>query len=276
MKKLFADEPLATLVIVHGAFEHSGRYDRLAAKFQSEGFHVIYGDLPGQGSTYENRGHINFFEEYIEETAAWLQEASSLGLPLFVIGHSMGGIVVIRTMQKLRPEVNGVILSSPALGIKDAPSKWLTGLTKALNVLFPKFKVKTPTFAEKVTRNPRVIAQDKQDPYILKKVSVRWYSEFASGIEKAFRDYQAFPDVPLLVMQAGQDLMVEKEKTEEWFDMVDLHDKTYQDWPDLYHEVFNEPEWEEVVNDTLSFIKQRLNHHFVESGGDTIEHPSPT
>ncbi|MGP4076575.1 lysophospholipase [Halobacillus sp. K22] len=257
MKRLNSNQNLATIVIVHGAFEHAGRYQSLAESFRDDGFNVIYGDLPGQGSTEGKKGHIKKFEAYIDTVRKWLQIADS-SRPVFLLGHSMGGTVVMRVMQELKPSVDGVILSSPAVGILNGASKSLEAVTHVMNKVWPSVLVKAPFKPEYVTRNPDVIANDKQDPLIIEKISIRWYKEFRKAIKKSLSEVGEFPNVPLLVMQAGEDYMVDSEKTKEWFHKVGCQEKTYKEWPGFYHEIFNEPEQENVYNFALNFINLQV------------------
>lgn len=123
MKTVYHKNARGSIVLVHGAFEHSGRYEWLARQWNDHGFHVVYGDLPGQGEQKENRGHILSFDEYIEAISSWIEEAKNLHSDVILLGHSMGGLAVIRTMEEQHPDITGVILSSPALGIKGGPSR---------------------------------------------------------------------------------------------------------------------------------------------------------
>ncbi|MCA0972845.1 alpha/beta hydrolase [Halobacillus litoralis] len=258
MKRWSVEPSKGTVIIVHGAFEHGGRYESLARQFQTDGFTVIYGDLPGQGETDGKAGHIKSFQQYVDTVSTWIEEADRTK-PVFLLGHSMGGTVVIRTMQTIKPDVHGVILSSPAAGILNGAGKPLEAVSKVLDKVSPSVRVKSPMKPEMVTRNQAVINKDLDDPLILEKVSVRWYHEFRRAIKKAFAEVEGFPNVPLLVMQAEADKMVEVKKTKEWFNLVDTDEKCYKQWPNLYHEIFNEPEWEEVYRYTLDFIKRQLH-----------------
>ncbi|MFD2922781.1 alpha/beta hydrolase [Halobacillus naozhouensis] len=250
-----------TIVIVHGAFEHIGRYQHLIKQLKDDGYKVICRDLPGQGRSEGVKGHIDSFHQYIHTIEEWLQEADEG--PVFLLGHSMGGLAVIRTMQQIKPKVNGVILASPAVGILEGASKPMEVASRMLNRVCPKLQVGTQLKSEKVTRNESVRKRDGEDALILEKVSVRWYREFQHNIQQAFVKINEFPEVPLLIMQAGEDLMVDAEKTKEWFHSVDLSEKTYKEWPGLYHEIFNEPEWKQVYTYTSHFIHQQLSnlHH---------------
>ena len=94
------------------------------------------GDLPSHGTTSRNRGHIDSFDEYIEEVKLWVKEARKYRLPIFLFGHSMGGLIVIRMMQETkREDVDGIILSSPCLGVLAGPSAPLQAASKILNII---------------------------------------------------------------------------------------------------------------------------------------------
>jgi lysophospholipase len=256
MKKWEAENAKAVMVIVHGAAEHHGRYKWLVEMWRSSGVHVIMGDLPGHGTTTRSRrGHIDQFDEYIFEVESWLKEAFKYELPVFLLGHSMGGLVVIRALQEKHIPLKGVILSSPCLGLAEYPPKVLEWLSKGLNYVFPKMRFDTNLTVEKATRNKDVREQDENDSLYITKVSVRWYQELLKAMKLAFQNIDKLPDIPILLMQAGEDKIVNKVLVKEWFDKLHAAEKTYKEWKDLYHEIFNEPEREEVFKYAKHFVE---------------------
>jgi lysophospholipase len=256
MWKWEANEGKGTVVIVHGAAEHHGRYQWLIERLVKSGYHVVAGDLPGQGrTTRRKRGHIQSFDEYINEVADWIEEAQSFHKPIFLLGHSMGGLVVIRTLQeKKRLPVRGVILSSPCLGLVSYPSKGLDMLSRLLNYIAPSLLFDSGLSVTLATRNKEVHEADQQDELYVTKVSVRWYRELVKAMELAFRRIAKIPDIPLLLMQGGDDKIVDKTKVKEWFDRLSISEKMYKEWNQLYHEIFNEPEREDVFLYAKSFL----------------------
>jgi lysophospholipase len=250
-----ANEGKGTVVIVHGAAEHHGRYKWLIEQWVQSGYHVVAGDLPGQGrTTRRKRGHIQSFDEYINEVADWIIEARQFHVPVFLLGHSMGGLVVIRTLQEKRLPVQGVILSSPCLGLVSYPSKGLDMLSRVLNHIAPSLLIDSGLSVELATRNKEVHEADKQDELYVTKVSVRWYRELMKAMELASRRIQQFPDIPLLLMQGGDDKIVDKTAVKEWFNRLAISEKLYKEWSQLYHEIFNEPEREDVFLYAKSFL----------------------
>ncbi|HLO12597.1 MAG TPA: alpha/beta hydrolase [Pseudoneobacillus sp.] len=252
-------EAKGVIVIVHGASEHHGRYGWLIEMWRSSGYHVIMGDLPGQGLTSRSRrGHIDHFDEYISEVKDWIKTAYQFELPVFLIGHSMGGLIAIRLLQEERFNLAGVILSSPCLGLKHTPSKFLDFLSHGLNFIFPSLRIDSGLNVEMATRNIEVREIDSKDTLYVTKMSVRWYRELVSAMNLAFEKISEVQDVPMLVMQAGDDLIVNKQDVKEWFNLATLSEKRFKEWPKYYHEIFNEPERETVFLYSRDFIESQL------------------
>ncbi|NUK30552.1 alpha/beta hydrolase [Parageobacillus sp. VR-IP] len=255
MWKWEANDGKGTVVIVHGAVEHHGRYQWLIEQLIQSGYHVVAGDLPGQGrTTRRKRGHIQSFDEYINEVAEWVEEAQQFHVPIFLLGHSMGGLVVIRTLQEKRLPIRGVILSSPCLGLVSHPSKGIDLLSRVLNHIAPSLLFDSGLSVELVTRNKEVHKTAQQDELYVTKVSVRWYRELVKAMELAFHHIAKFPDIPLLLMQGGDDKIIDKKAVKEWFDRLSISEKMYKEWSQLYHEIFNEPEREDVFFYAKSFL----------------------
>ncbi|WP_066057538.1 alpha/beta hydrolase [Robertmurraya korlensis] len=249
----------AVIVIVHGAMEHHRRYGWLIEQWRNAGFHVVMGDLPGHGlTTRSSRGHIDSFEEYVNEVKKWIDASYQFDLPVFLIGHSMGGLITIRLLQKERLNVAGVILSSPCLGLVNKPSPILHAATIILNKVFPALRVSSGISLDMVTRNEDVRELDRKDTLYVKKVSVRWYRELEEAMKNAFAMIKRTQDTPLLVVQGGDDRVVDKEKVRNWFNSVPLSEKRFKEWPKCYHEVFNEPEREEVFLYVQDFVEGQL------------------
>ncbi|MFC0473977.1 alpha/beta hydrolase [Robertmurraya beringensis] len=249
----------AVIVIVHGAMEHHRRYGWLIEQWRNSGFHVVMGDLPGHGlTTRSRRGHIDSFEEYVNEVKKWIDASYQFDLPVFLIGHSMGGLITLRLLQKERLNVAGVILSSPCLGLVNKPSPILHAATFILNKVFPALRVSSGITFDMVTRNEDVRELDLKDTLYVKKVSVRWYRELEEAMKNAFAMIKRTQDTPLLVVQSGDDRIVDKEKVRTWFNSVPLSEKRFKEWPKCYHEVFNEPEREEVFLYVKDFVEGQL------------------
>ncbi len=244
------------VVIVHGAMEHQGRYQWLAEKWNAKGYHVVMGDLVGQGENRgEKPGHIDSFQQYIQQVSSWVDEANRYGLPVFLLGHSMGGLIVIRVLELSTLPIAGVLLSSPCVALAHKPSLPLDLISRAINRVKPDLLIEsgiTPTLA---TRNQAVITADQQDDLMISKVSVRWYRELTNAMGLAFEQITRFMPVPLLVMQGGNDLIVDQVAVGNWVKACPITDKAFCLLPGYYHEIFNEPERETVFIQALAFVE---------------------
>jgi lysophospholipase len=252
-------EAKAVIVMVLGAMEHHRRYGWLIQMWRSSGFHVVMGDLPGQGmTTRSRRGHIDSFDDYILEVKDWIQAAYQFDLPVFLLGHSMGGLIAIRLLQEERLNIAGVILSSPCLGLVNNPSKIINALSVGLNVVMPALRMKSGINVEMATRNEDVREADLNDTLYVTKVSVRWYRELIQAIKLAFINVEKMQDIPMLVMQGADDKIVNKQVVRDWFNKVPLSEKRFKEWTKCYHEIYNEPEREDVFEYGKDFVISQL------------------
>lgn len=248
-------EPRGVIVMVHGAGEHHGRYQWLAKKWNNHGFDVVMGDLPGQGKTRGRRGHIQSFNQYIDTVEEWLEEARTKGLPIFLLGHSMGGLVVIRTLMERKASlVEGVLLSSPCLGLSQPPAKTKDLASKLIHRIVPTFSTQSGIRSELVTRNEEIRELYLRDELRVTKVSARWYQELTKAMRLALRYPEKFPNVSVLILQSGDDHLVNKMEVRTWFDEISSTEKFYKEWDGLFHEVFNEPEREDVFRYAIGFV----------------------
>jgi len=249
----------AVIVMVHGALEHHLRYGWLIEMWRSSGFHVIMDDLPGHGATSRaRRGHIDSFDEYVREVKDWVQTAFRYELPVFILGHDLGGLIAIRLLQEERINIAGVILSSPLLGVINHPGKMIQLLSYGLNRVYPAFRFNTGLTVHLATRNEAVQEADAKDTLYVTTVSVRWYRELLAAIKLAFVNVEKTIDIPLLIMQAGEDKLVDKRMVRDWFNRLPLSEIRFKEWPKFYHEIFNEPEREAVFEYAKDFVHSQL------------------
>ncbi|NGQ93651.1 alpha/beta hydrolase [Brevibacillus sp. SYP-B805] len=250
---------IGAVVIVHGTGEHHGRYEHVARFLNDRGFHVWAGDLPGWGRSAGLKGHIESFDDYLPPVAAWIAAARRElpeGSPVFLLGHSMGGLVAVRFVQRFQGEgLDGLVLSSPCLRLKMAVPRWKTELAVLLDRLWPRLQMANGIAPEMVTRDAMMQERYGADPYVYRKVSVRWYNGLMKAMEQAWQEMQNIR-IPLLVLQAGDDQLIDPAGVARFVEELSLPDKTYIEYPGLYHEVFNEPERERVLADLAAWLEK--------------------
>ncbi|TVP83910.1 MAG: alpha/beta hydrolase [Alkalicoccus sp.] len=252
--------PKASVVIIHGAGEYHARYEWLIKQFQQMQFHVFMGDLPGQGTSPGPRGHVDSFQLYVQKVRKWLEEAKKEGLPVILAAHSMGGLIGAVAVQQLEEKEmpDMIIFSSPCFGLVDKQPWTKRSAVKMLNRFAPRTMFPSGLEPGSGTRSPEMRKRDEQDDLLVKHVSARWYSELIRAIRDAHKKAAHFPDIPCFVVQGGEDHIVDKAAVRKWFDNLPINDKAFKEWPELYHEVFNEPERAEVFTHITGFITPRL------------------
>lgn len=255
--------PRGIVTIVHGLAEHCGRYRHVAEALIDKGWAVYACDLRAHGMSPDPRGtgrvHVDRFEDYFLDVDAITALAVNRheGLPQFLLGHSMGGLIALLYTLEKPADLAGAIVSSPALGIHpDAlPPRFLRMLVGLLSALGPRLRVDSGLDTEAVSRDPAVVQAYEADALISKKVSVRWYSEFLAAIELA---HELAPTLalPVLLMQSGADRLVDPAAPARWLaraprDRAELHV-----WDGFYHEMFNEPDKGMVLARTIDWLEQ--------------------
>lgn len=249
----------AGIVLVHGAGEHSGRYEHVKDWFLARQIAFFAGDLPGFGRSPGRRGHINRFSDYVNTVKDWVETAkSAIGdAPLFVLGNSVGGLVTIRLLQESAAgnlPIRGVILCSPCLRLKLHVPLWKQRLAAALSKLTPGLRLPNGIDAAAVSRSRSVVEAYSTDPYNEHRVSFRWFEELHTAMQHASLQAGRIR-YPILLLQAGADRIVDPDAAAPFIEKVSARDRKIKVYPGFYHELLNEPEREEVLADILEWIE---------------------
>lgn len=257
--------PVGTIVIIHGLAEHGGRYQQTADYFAAHGWVVYAGDLRGHGLSADvpgsGRVHVTRFTDYFMDVDAFRNLALErhAHLPLFLLGHSMGGLITISYVLQKSGPLSGAIISSPALGTHPdfKPPAPLRLLVTVLDRLAPRLRFPSDLDTSAVSRDPEVVQAYLADPLVSQKVSARWYAETMRAIKRAHADAHALT-IPLLLMQSGADRLVDPAAPARWADATPPGQVELVTWEGLYHEMFNEPEKHQVRRRALEWLQQRI------------------
>ena len=198
----------AVVVLVHGVHEHSGRYAYLASALMARGIAVRALDLRGHGQSGGPRGQVESFGDYVADVRPFLDEVvAEAAVPVFLMGHSMGGLVVAATVvERGTGGLAGVVLSSPALRV-DAPPllRWLAPLVARW---FPDLPA-TRVDLGRLSRDPTVARAYRKDPHtITHGVRARLGLEILTAAERVREHPEAF-DVPLYLFHGTEDRLTD-------------------------------------------------------------------
>jgi acylglycerol lipase len=245
----------AVLLVVHGLGEHCGRYMNVVNHFVPLGYAVYGLDHLGHGKSEGRREYVENFEDYTSTLKIFcnLVKGWQAGKPVFLLGHSMGGLITSYYLLDHQANFNGAVISAPLVKIDASISQATITLGKILSVLIPKAGV-LALDANGVSRDPEVVRVYVNDPLVFHgKTPAR----LAAELLKAMRRVTAEADkitLPFIVVQGGEDKLVDPAAAQMLYDKAGSQDKTIKIYKGLYHEVFNEPERARVLKDIETWL----------------------
>ena len=247
-----------TLLIVHGALEHGGRYEHISRLFVERGWNVVAADLRGHGRSGGPRIHVTRFRQYVDDLERVCKHFHLRPKQTAALGHSMGGLVSIRFAQKLQERVAALALTSPLLGIKVAIPQTTLLLGKLLSYLVPRWRFRSRIDPAETTHDSVVLKRRAEDPLIGRSVTAGWFFEINRAMQTAWDESDRLR-LPLLVVQAGQDRIVDPVVVEPWLKTVGSVDTHFCRLPEHRHEVLNETDWETTTEDIAEWLNERIN-----------------
>jgi acylglycerol lipase len=251
---------MAKIVITHGYAEHGGRYETMAKVLVERGYAVYAWDLRGHGRSTGQRCLVQDFGEYVGDLQLAIDYAiDEVDVPIFLMGHSMGGtIATLYASQPSKVALQGLILSAPFLqqpGREDSQ-----GFVRAINLLgrlwptMPTFKIDST----KVSRDPAVVAAYDRDSLVFHGRSpVCTVAAIFRAMQQVRASCQQI-ELPLLILHGGLDGLADPGGSDRLMASVGSIDKTHKIYPDCYHELFNEPEQDQVWADFLAWLQAHL------------------
>lgn len=248
----------ATLAIVHGFGEHSGRYANVVEYLVPKGYTVYGYDLRGHGRSPGQRGYINRWEEFREDTRAFLALVTreEPDRPLFLMGHSLGGLIVLDYAIRYPEGLRGVIASGPALAQTTA-SPLLMLLSRVLSRLWPRFSLDTHLDATAISRDPAVVEAYRNDPLVHSLGTARLGTEMTATMDWV-NAHAANLRVPLLILHGGADRLVPADASRAFFEQVALEDKERHEYEGGYHEPHNDLGKEQALADLEAWLERHL------------------
>ena len=253
-------EAKAVILVVHGLAEHSGRYMNLVHHFLPLGYAVYAIDHLGHGRSEGARVYVERFTDYTDTLAAFREMIRNRqkDKPVFLVGHSMGGLIGALYLLEHQGELAGAVLSGPAVKIPDNIPAVTIFAGKVLSVLAPRLGLIAPPEASGVSRDPAVVRAYETDPLVYRgKMTPRLGSEMLKAMRRVATEASRIT-LPLLILQGSADRLVDPSGAQMLHDRVASPDKRIILYEGLYHEVFNEPEHDRVLKDVETWLEVHL------------------
>lgn len=253
------EAPKAVILLIHGYDEHSGRYQYFAEHCVKQGFAVLALDHWGHGKSAGTNGFVPKFSAYHDGLEALLQSMPDdlAQLPIFLVGHSLGGLIASSYLLHNQSRFAGAVLSGPAIKAAEEPSAVLVALSKTLSVITPKMGV-IGLDANAVSRDPDVVAGYLADPLVSgKKISARLGLEMMKTMD-AVQQNASKISLPMLLLHGAKDSLASPDGSVFLEQNISSAEKELKIYPDLFHEIFNEPEKDAVLSDMTAWMDKTL------------------
>jgi alpha-beta hydrolase superfamily lysophospholipase len=254
-----AEAPRAVVVLAHGLFEHAGRYAHVAARMNAAGLSVIAVDHYGHGRSDGTYNFVPAFSVYLDGMDALLAHARAhyAGLPLLLLGHSMGGLIAIHHLLAHQSGYAAAAVSGAALVPAAEPSRIMIWISRILSRIAPRLGV-VPLDASGVCRDQAVVDAYNADPLVFKgKIGARIAEQLFDAMASARAGLPRL-DAPLLVQHGTDDSIAAASGAAYLHDHAGSDDKRLMLYPGLFHEIYNEPEQAAVLDDLVAWFDAHL------------------
>ncbi|OQY35580.1 MAG: alpha/beta hydrolase [Anaerolineaceae bacterium 4572_5.1] len=251
-------ETKAILLVIHGLAEHSGRYANVVNYFVPLGYAVYALDHIGHGKSEGTRVYVERFEDFTDTIKIYFDmiRESHPDTPIFLVGHSMGALIGAFYLLDHQDELAGSVLSGASVKIPEDISPAIILVGKILSVLAPKMGL-IQLEADGVSRDPEVVAAYVNDPLVtIGKYTTRLAAELLRAMKRVTTQASTI-HLPLLLLQGSADTIVDPTGAQMLYDTVSSEDKTLKMYEGLYHEVFNEPERAQVLQDMEKWLDRQ-------------------
>jgi alpha-beta hydrolase superfamily lysophospholipase len=252
------ERPERVLLVVHGYAEHSGRYEPFGAWFAARGCAVHSYDHQGHGRSTGPRCHVRRFADLLDDLELVLGHVRSEHpeRPVFLVGHSMGGLTVAAFAADRRPDVAGAVTSGAALAISEDMSRGRLWASRLLRWIVPRLAMPSGLDANGLSRDPDVVRAYLEDPLVFRTITMALAAELMSAIQRT-GDRGGEVRVPMLLLHGEADPICPVDASRSFHAQLDVPESRLRTYPGLRHEVFNEPEHESVFEDLLEWVRER-------------------
>ena len=247
----------AVVILVHGHGEHIQRYNHWAELFIGQNIAFTGVDLPGHGRTEGKRGHIKNYSLTYEMIDILINECKKTfpGKPVFLYGHSLGGVIVLDYLLRRNPIIKGAIITSPALRLAFDPGKAKLKLAAIMKYILPGLIQRSPLPVNYLSHDKNVVEDYRNDPLVHGKISVNLFHGFMNSAKYALT-FASKLKIPVLLIHGSDDMICSPSGSIEFAEKARLTELRI--WEGGYHELHNEPFNNEVFEFIMNWLDNKL------------------
>lgn len=250
MHKNLSSNPKAIVIIVHGLCEHLGRYNYVAEKLHAAEYTVWRFDHRGHGRSEGKRAFYENKDEIVEDIGTVVNMAKEEHLPIYLLGHSMGGYAVSCFGTKYPGRAAGLITSGA-----------ITFNNAKFGAALPRHLGKEAYFSNElgnaVCSDPAVAEAYANDPLVEKAFSSGLVFSLLDGIDWLQATGSRLVD-PILILHGADDGIVSEKDARDFYGSISSQDKTLMIFAKLYHEILNEPQRDYIIRQIIHWLDQRV------------------
>jgi len=252
--------PKAIILLVHGIAEHIGRYQHLASYFVDKGYGVYGIDHRSHGkSSGETRAYFDDFVQSVDDLELFFNQitATHPNHKIYVYGHSMGSLISLMLTLRRQAEIAGLISTGTPINVDELASPLLYRVGKLLQRIAPKMSF-GKIAPELLSHDPDVINHYKNDPLnFVRPARIHMIAEIIDRSREVRKELMRLR-LPLLLLHGEADQICPPSGSQFIFEKAGSPDKTLKFYPNLYHEIHNEPEKDAVFSDILEWLNHRI------------------
>ncbi|CAJ0835609.1 6771_t:CDS:2, partial [Entrophospora sp. SA101] len=254
--KSVSEPPIATVVFSHGFGEHVNRYNHVFDKFQLKNIEVYAFDQRGFGQTgkkNKNLGITGGWKVAMADITEALIRKRRKGVPQFLFGHSMGGGIALNYACEgpERDNLAGIIASAPLVlpSVQSKPAQPVVTIGSALSKVLPNLTIPVGMNAKYISRDPEEVQKYINDPLIHGAASLRSLNEMLQGTKSVLKEKNKNITGPIYICHGSDDPVTSPDASRQLFEKISAKDKTYREWPGLYHENSSIITWSDGTRD---------------------------
>lgn len=255
------DDIKAKIILVHGYGEHSGRYQYVAEYLCKKGYGIFTFDLRGHGHSEGARIAIYRFTDYICDLDIFLSRIKNIipYRPIFILGHSLGGTIVVYYILSTEQDVAGIVLSAPLLVVPSYISPFLVFFVNIISRILPGISVVKKIDSRFLSHDPNICTLYDSDPLVYRgDIPAREAAQINSAL-RYIKTHLAQINRPFLILHGTADKVVDIEGSKLLYECAISQDKTIKFYEGFYHEILNEVEKDIVLADIVSWIDAHIH-----------------